>query len=54
MDTRKITFIVETTINAESPKNHIKKIRAVRRAIKKCVNPIEGVKVVQIKHKDEI
>ena len=54
MDTKKVIFIVETTINANSAINHIKKTRAVRKAIKKGVLSIKDVTATRIQNKANI
>jgi len=53
METRKVIFIVEAEIDADS-KQVVKKIRAIRNAVKKGINSIEGVKATRIQNKDKI
>jgi len=53
METRKVIFIVEADIDSDS-KQVTKKIRAVRSAVKKGINSIEGVKATRIQNKDKI
>ena len=52
MEKRKVIFIVEADIQADR-KKIIKKIRAVRKAVKNGVNSIEGVKATRIQNKDK-
>ena len=53
METKKVIFIVEAEINSGT-KQVVKKIRAVRNAVKNGVNSIEGVKATRIQNKDKI
>ena len=53
METRKVIFIVEADVQSEHQKGIIKKIRAVRSAVKTGVNSIEGVKATRIQNKDK-
>ena len=53
MEPRKVVFIVEAEINSGT-KQVVKKIRAVRNAVKKGINSIEGVKAIRIQNKDKI
>jgi len=53
METKKVIFIVEAEINSGT-KQVVKKIRAVRNAVKKGINSIEGVKATRIQNKDKI
>ena len=53
METRKVIFIVEADIDSGT-KQVTKKIRAVRSAVKKGINSIEGVKAIRIQNKDKI
>jgi hypothetical protein len=53
METKKVIFIVEADIDSET-KQVVKKIRAVRDAVKKGINSIEGVKATRIQNKDKI
>ena len=53
METRKVIFIVEADVSGERQKEIIKKIRAVRSAVKTGVNSIEGVKATRISNKDK-
>ena len=48
----KIVFIAEADIDSDS-KHILKKIRAVRNAVKKGINSIEGVKATRIQNKDK-
>ena len=52
MENRKVVFIVEAEIDSDS-KQVVKKIRAVRNAVKNGVNSIEGVKATRIQNKDK-
>ena len=52
METKKVIFIVEADIDSDS-KRVTKKIRAVRSAVKKSINSIEGVKATRIQNKDK-
>jgi len=49
----KIIFIVEAEVDSET-KQVVKKIRAVRNAVKNGINSIEGVKAIRIQNKDKI
>jgi len=53
METRKVIFIVEADVKDENAGKIVKKIRAVRSAVKKGVNSIEGVKATRIQNKDK-
>lgn len=53
METRKVVFIVEADVQGERQKEIIKKIRAVRSAVKNGVNSIAGVKTTRIQNKDK-
>lgn len=53
MENKKVVFIVEADVSAEREKQVIKKIRAVRAAVKTGVNSIEGVKAIRISNKDK-
>ena len=53
METKKVIFIVEAEINSGT-KQVVKKIRAVRSAVKKGINSIPGVKATRIQNKDKI
>ena len=53
METKKVIFIVEAEVDSET-KQVVKKIRAVRNAVKNGVNSIEGVKAIRIQNKDKI
>ncbi len=53
METRKVTFIVEADVQGEHPKQILKKIRAVRTAVKQGINSIDGVKATRIQNKDK-
>ena len=53
METKKVIFIVEAEINSGT-KQVVKKIRAVRNAVKSGINSIEGVKATRIQNKDKI
>lgn len=53
MEKRKVVFIVEADVSGERQKEIIKKIRAVRSAVKTGVNSIEGVKATRIANKDK-
>jgi len=48
----KIVFIAEADIDSDS-KHILKKIRAVRNAVKKGINSIEGVNATRIQNKDK-
>ena len=50
----KIIFIVEADINEDNPKLVVKKIRAVRTAVKNGINSIEGVRATRIHNKDKV
>jgi len=52
MEKRKVVFIAEADIDSDS-KQVLKKIRAVRNAVKKGINSIEGVKAIRIQNKDK-
>ena len=52
METRKVVFIVEVEIDPNL-KRITKTIRAVRNAVKKGINSIEGVKATRIQNKDK-
>jgi hypothetical protein len=53
METKKVIFVVEANVSGERQKEIIKKIRAVRSAVKIGVNSIEGVKATRIANKDK-
>ena len=53
METKKVIFIVEAEINSGT-KQVVKKIRAVRNAVKSGINSIEGVKAIRIQNKEKI
>jgi len=53
MEKNKIIFIVEADVQSEHKKESLKKIRAVRSAVKTGVNSIEGVKATRISNKDK-
>ena len=52
MEKRKVVFIAEADIDSDS-KQVLKKIRAVRNAVKKGINSIEGVKATRIQNRDK-
>jgi len=52
METRKIIFIVEADIDSDL-KQISKKIRAIRSAVKKGINSVDGVKATRIQNKDK-
>lgn len=53
METKKVIFIVEATVQGEREKEITKKIRAVRSAVKIGVNSLKGVKATRIYNKDK-
>ena len=53
MEKRKVIFIVEADVQSEHPKERLKRIRAVRSAVKKGINSIDGVKATRIQNKDK-
>lgn len=53
METKKVVFIVEADVQGGHEKEIVKKIRAVRSAVKTGVNSIEGVKATRILNKDK-
>ena len=53
MENRKVVFIVEADVSGERQKEILKKIRAVRSAVKAGVNSIKGVKITRIANKDK-
>ena len=53
METKKVVFIVEADVQGGHEKEIVKKIRAVRSAVKTGVNSIKGVKATRISNKDK-
>lgn len=53
MEKRKVIFIVEANVSGGRKKEILKKIRAVRSAVKTSINGIEGVKATRISNKDK-
>ena len=53
MEAKKVIFIVEADIDSGT-KQVTKKIRAIRSAVKKGINSVEGVKAIRIQNKDKI
>lgn len=49
----KVVFVTEAEIDSDDPKEILKKVRAVRRAVKNGVNSIDGVKATRIYNKDK-
>ena len=51
---KKIIFIVEAEVEGKNPKDVLKRTRAVRSAIKRSINALDGARATRIQNKDKM